>query len=300
MNKNPFKFGSIVDGPYFTNRTVEIARVNSILNSSNHLIIISPRRFGKSSLIFKVISSLNRPVIALDLQLITSVEDFAAQLLKRVYRVYPFEKIRQFVKHFRIIPAISLNPVTSDVDIAFQPASSQIPMLEDVLNLVEQLSTEKKKAIVVFDEFQEVQQIDGNLSRQLRSIMQHHKNINYVFLGSQESLIRNIFEKKNASFYHFGMLLPLGKIPWHDFSDYLINGLQLVGTENKEIAESILKFTNCHPYYTQQLAFMVWEILYQPDPPMDSVEQAILSLISIHDMDYERIWNAFNKTDKSY
>ncbi|MEI8049709.1 MAG: ATP-binding protein [Bacteroidota bacterium] len=298
MNKNPFKFGSIVDEPYFTNRTSEIARVNSILNSSNHLIIISPRRFGKSSLIFKVISGLNRPVIALDLQLITSVEDFAAQLLKRVYRVYPFEKIRQFVKHFRIIPAISLNPVTNEVDIAFQPNSSQIPILEDVLNLIEKLSDEKKKAIVVFDEFQEVQQIGANLSRQLRSIMQHHKNINYVFLGSQESLIRNIFEKKNSSFYHFGMLLPLGKIPWHDFSTYLINGLPEIGTINKEIAESILNFTDCHPYYTQQLAFMVWEIMHQQDPPPDSVEQAILSLISIHDMDYERIWNAFNKTDK--
>jgi uncharacterized protein len=129
---NPFKFGSIVDEPFFTNRTREMVQVRSIINSSNHLIIISPRRFGKSSLIFKVISELDRPVIALDLQLITSIEDFASQLLKRVYRAYPFEKIRQFVKHFRIIPSISINPVTNDVDIAFQPTSSQMPLLEDV------------------------------------------------------------------------------------------------------------------------------------------------------------------------
>ena len=81
--------------------------------------------------------------------------------------MYPFEKIRQFVKHFRIIPALTLNPVTNEVDIAFQPVSSQIPLLEDVLNLIEKLSSEKKKAIVVFDEFQEVEHLDVNLSRQL-------------------------------------------------------------------------------------------------------------------------------------
>ncbi len=61
---------------------------------------------------------------SVDLQLITGIEDFATQLLKRVYRVYPFEKIRQFVQHFRIIPTVSVNPVSSEVDIAFQPASS--------------------------------------------------------------------------------------------------------------------------------------------------------------------------------
>jgi AAA+ ATPase superfamily predicted ATPase len=298
VKKNPFKFGSIVDEPYFTNRIREITQVKSILSSSNHLIIISPRRFGKSSLISKVVAQLNRPVITLDLQLITSIEDFAAQLLKRVYRVYPFEKIRQFVKHFRIIPTISVNPVNNEVDIAFRPASSQMPLLEDVLNLVEKLSSEKKKAIVVFDEFQEVQHIDVNLTRQLRSVMQYHKNINYVFLGSQESLIRNIFEKKNSSFYHFGMLLQLDKIPRIDFESYLLNGLKDMGDKNAEITEAILDFTDCHPYYTQQLAFAVWEIRNQQEPVADYLEEAISALVRVHDMDYEQIWNSFNKTDK--
>ena len=298
MIKNPFKFGSIVEGPYFTNRTNEISRVKSIINSSNHLIIISPRRFGKSSLVFKVIAQLNRPAITLDLQLITSVEDFANQLLKRVYRVYPFEKIRQFVQHFRIIPTISINPVNNEVDIAFQPSSSPMPVLEDVLNLIEKLSNDKKRAIVVFDEFQEVQQIDPNLTRQLRSIMQHHQYINYVFLGSQESLIRNIFEKKKSPFYHFGMLMLLGKIPRNDFEAYLAGGFSDLTGKNETITRAILDFSDCHPYYTQQLAFVVWEILSQNDPVTDPIEQAIDELVRIHDMDYERIWNAFNKTDK--
>jgi AAA+ ATPase superfamily predicted ATPase len=167
MQNNPFKFGSIVDDPYFINRNKEITRVKSVLNSSNHLILISPRRFGKSSLIYKVVGEINRPVIALDLQLITSVEDFAAQLLKRVYRLFPFEKVRQFVRKFRIIPTISINPVTNEVDISFHPESSNLPRLENILNLIEKLSAKRKKIIVVFDEFQEVHHIGKELPRQL-------------------------------------------------------------------------------------------------------------------------------------
>ena len=298
MRNNPFKFGSIVDDPYFINRKKEISKVKSVLNSSNHLIIISPRRFGKSSLIYKVVGQINRPVITLDLQLITSVEDFAAQLLKRIYRLFPFEKVRQFVRRFRIIPTISVNPVTNEVDITFHPESSNLPMLEDVLNLIEKLSSKRKKNIVVFDEFQEVHHIAKELPRQLRSIMQHHQLVNYVFLGSQESLIREIFEKKNSSFYHFGLLMPLGKIPEKDFKSYIQNGLKLVTKQGKKVANDIINFTGCHPYYTQQLSFLVWEVLLKQADISAPVDQAISEMIQIHDIDYERLWNSFNKTDK--
>ena len=87
--KNPFKFGSVVDSPYFINRQEEIEKVNSYMNSENHLIIISPRRFGKSSLVNKVMKEIERPFILLDMQLVTTAEDFAAQLLRRIYRLYP-------------------------------------------------------------------------------------------------------------------------------------------------------------------------------------------------------------------
>ena len=298
MQNNPFKFGSIVDDPYFINRNKEITMVKSVLNSSNHLILISPRRFGKSSLVYKVVGEINRPVIALDLQLITSVEDFAAQLLKRVYRLFPFEKVRQFVRKFRIIPTISINPVTNEVDISFHPESSNLPMLEDVLNLIEKLSAKRKKIIVVFDEFQEVHHIAKELPLQLRSIMQHHQLINYVFLGSQESLIREIFEKKKSSFYHFGLLMPLGKIPVKDFMSYIQDGLKQVVKKEGTIANKILSFTGCHPYYTQQLSFLVWEMLFQQPGITAPVDMAISEMTRIHDIDYERLWNSFNKTDK--
>ena len=157
---NPFKFGSVVDKPYFTNRVEELQQIKNLLQSKNHLILISPRRYGKTSLILKVVKTQERSYIFLDFQLVTDVADFATRLLKRLYRIYPVERIKQFIKNFRI---------------------------------------------------------GKGLDRQLRAIIQHHKNVNYAFLGSMESMMRDIFEKKNSAFYHFGQLITLDKIPYDDF-----------------------------------------------------------------------------------
>lgn len=70
---NPFKFGTIVDGEYFTDRVAEQEKVREILASENHLILISPRRFGKTSLVQKVTKGLSRPVFQLNLQLVTAL-----------------------------------------------------------------------------------------------------------------------------------------------------------------------------------------------------------------------------------
>ena len=296
---NPFKFGTIVEEPYFTNRVKEIDEVNSVLKSQNHLIIISPRRYGKTSLINKVLKTSGRPFLILDLQIITSPEDFAAQLLKRLYRIFPAQRIRDMIKNFRILPVITLNPLTNEIDVAFRtPSASAGNALEDVIDLIEKLSS-KKKSVIVFDEFQEINRIGKNLDRLLRSVMQHHKSVNYVFLGSQESLIREIFEKKKSPFYHFGHLLPLDKIPEDEFRNYLHKNFTRVMGKNKEkIADTILKITHCHPYYTQQLAFNVWELLNKNENISKPVETAVDGIIKHHDIDYERLWNTMTNTEK--
>lgn len=298
MNKNPFKFGTVVKDAFFTNRVKETARINEILQSENHLILIAPRRYGKTSLVSKVIDELDRPVISLDLQLITSVYDLANQLLKRIYREYPAERVKQYVKHFRIAPSISVNPHTDSVDVSFNTQDDWQPIIEDVLNILEELSRKKSRLVVVFDEFQEIGNIDKNLYSQLRSIMQYHQHINYLFLGSQESLIRDIFEKKNSPFYHFGLLMTLNKISAGDFSIYLEERFQSITKHYGRIAQAILEITTCHPYYTQQLAWAVWEKVRQGDDDEFVVEAAVTELIYSHDNDYERIWAGFNRTDR--
>ena len=110
------------------------------------------------------------------------------------------------------------------------------------------------RIIVVLDEFQEILDLDPRLDKKLRAIMQNQKNINYILLGSQESMMTDIFEKKKSPFYHFGELMRLGKLPRENFHKYLSERLKECFPNNSnEIADHILDYTFCHPYYSQQL-----------------------------------------------
>ncbi|MBE0647599.1 MAG: ATP-binding protein [Bacteroidales bacterium] len=297
MQENPFKFGQVVDGPYFITRKEEIKQVTALLNSANNLVMISPRRYGKTSLIEHVVNNLNRPYIKVDLQLVTSPEDLAAQIIKRLSRLFPLEKIKQALNSFQIVPEINLNPLNNEIDLSFDPASSPKPIIEDAINLIEQLSTPQKRMIAVFDEFQEIRRIEKDLDRQLHALMQHHQQVNYVFLGSQESLIRDIFENKKSPFFQFGQLMPLQKIPTLDFFDFLSDRFKPITPEYNRIATSILEISRCHSYYAQQLAFFVYEQLRDPQQPADPVSETVSELIRIHDMHYERLWKTLNTTD---
>lgn len=297
MEANPFKFGTVVDGPYFTDREEEIAKISSYIKGENHLILISPRRFGKTSLIRKVVNESGRKYVFLDMQIVLSAADFASQLLKRVYRIYPVQKLKNFIKSFRLIPVVNLNPVTGEAEIAFKPGSKELTPLEDVLNLIEKLATDKRKIIIILDEFQDIFRIDAGLDRFLRSVMQNHRHINYVFMGSGESMIREIFEKKGSPFYCFGSLMVLGKIPKEKFSKFLKEKFRRITDQGNELAGEILSITDSHPYYTQQLAFTIWEQLARTSFTHKTVETAANEIVQSHDNDYERLWNTLNRTD---
>lgn len=200
--ENPFKFGTIVEADYFTDRVNEVAYIEQFIKSANHLVMISPRRYGKSSLVAKAVKESGRKSITLNLQSVTSVSDLSAKLLREFFKVHPMERIWHLIAHFRIVPIVSTNPVTGAMDVSFQSGAQEVVLLEDVLNLLERAHSEKDRLIVVLDEFQEIKDISSGLDRQLRSIMQEQKHINYILLGSQESMMTDIFENKKSPFYH--------------------------------------------------------------------------------------------------
>ncbi|MCH8569516.1 MAG: ATP-binding protein [Balneolales bacterium] len=302
---NPFKFGTVVDGEYFTNRTREIAEYSSIINGQNHLVLIGPRRFGKTSLIRKITAGGKRPVVHLDAYMITSPADLAAQLVSRLFRLFPLQRIKEFLKSFTIVPTITINPVSGETEISFGTRTrgeDGLHSVEDAFNLVEKLSKPSAKLIVVIDEFQEILKLDKQLDRHIRSVIQHHKNVNYVFTGSQESMMRDMFEDKKSPFYHFGVVRHIERIPREDFSTFLSERFDKVSDKGTEISEGILYVTDCHPYYTQQLAWQTWEEMSRSaeysDNPEVSVGQAVEKLVRMHDFDYDRMWSNFNTTDR--
>ena len=261
--------------------------------------MISPRRFGKSSLVAKAVKESGRKSITLNLQSVTSVSDLSAKLLREFFKVHPMERIRHLIAHFRIVPMISTNPVTGAMDVSFQSGAPEEVLLEDVLNLLERAHSEKDRLIVVLDEFQEIKDISSGLDRQLRSIMQEQKHINYILLGSQESMMTDIFENKKSPFYHFGELMRLGKLPRQDFYDYLVERLSAVFPEScKVLADRILNFTECHPYYSQQLAANVWQIGVLQPKSVDVLQAAVDHIVVSHALDYERLWMGFKRTNR--
>ena len=297
--ENPFKFGTIVEAGYFTDRVNEVAYIEQFIKSANHLVMISPRRFGKSSLVAKAVKESGRKSITLNLQSVTSVSDLSAKLLREFFKVHPMERIRHLIAHFRIVPMISTNPVTGAMDVSFQSGAPEEVLLEDVLNLLERAHSEKDRLIVVLDEFQEIKDISSGLDRQLRSIMQEQKHINYILLGSQESMMTDIFENKKSPFYHFGELMRLGKLPRQDFYDYLVERLSVVFPEScRVLADRILNFTECHPYYSQQLAANVWQIGVLQPKSEDVLQTAVDHIVVSHALDYERIWMGFKRTNR--
>lgn len=290
---NPFEFGTIVDGTYFTDRCEELNRVKEVLNSENHLILISPRRYGKSSLVAKALTEMQREHITLNMQSITSVENLAVRLLEAFFKNHSWQRIRHHLASFRITPSITTNPLSEAVTVSFGVSADKSEVaLEDALTLIDNVAEPDNKIIIVLDEFQEITTLSKGLDKRLRAIMQAQHNINYVLLGSQESMMTQIFEQKKSPFYHFGQLMRLNKIPYNEFHSYLSERL------NDQLASEILNFTNCHPYYTQQLAFQVWNLVHYEHIETSVTERAVNRLVTMHDLDFERIWVNFNQSDR--
>lgn len=297
--ENPFKFGSVVEERFFTDRVDEVKYISQFIESSNHLIVISPRRFGKSSVVLRAVKSSNRPYIMLNLQNVTSVTMLAARLLKEIYNINPVQRIRDQIVNFRIIPTITQNPVSGLFDVEFHPSANANAVLEDVMELADRLYSDEKRLVIVLDEFQEIIDIESKLDRKLRSIMQMQKHINYIMLGSQESMMSDIFEKKKSPFYHFGEMMRLSKIPRGDFEEYIATRMkQCLPGSYQRVTSEILDFTDCHPYYTQQLASMVWQNAMLQSATDDIVKLSIDHIVETHDLDYERLWLNFRRMEK--
>lgn len=295
---NPFKFGTLVDEPYFTDRTEELARIGQFLKSENHLVLISPRRYGKSSLVRKAVRQSGRPYVWVNMQQVLSREDFAAKLLKSIFKQFKMEKVKHFLRNFRVLPSISVNPMTDEMSVTFQPLIDSNAVFEDSMALLGKVSSTEHRLIVVFDEFQDVLEIDKHIDKELRAIMQEQTGINYILLGSQESMMSDIFERPKSPFYHFGMLMRLSKIPQNDFFHYLSDRLAPVTNNAESLSKEILSFTDNHPYYTQQLASTIWDLIALGKGEDNIIEESIKDIVQTHDLDYERLWLTFNKTDQ--
>lgn len=170
MKENPFRYGQIVTGEYFTDRENEIKEISEEIISGQSIILISPRRYGKTSVVINAVNKLKLPWIKIDMQLITDELDLSNNLIRKVLSLSKFEKIKNYLKKLRIQPAVQYDPATEEISVVFNPGEKNIKIyLEDALELSQKVATNiSKRIIVIFDEFQEVRRISKDLEKKMR------------------------------------------------------------------------------------------------------------------------------------
>lgn len=297
---NPFKFGVIVDGEYFTDREKEIKELASDIESGQPVIIIGPRRYGKSSLVNKALEQISMECIRIDMELISDETDFINTYVKKALSLNPFEKIKHYLKYFSIQPSFQINPVSGEVNVTFgADIRNKSMMLIESLELPEKIAKHNKKRIVaIFDEFQDVRRVSPGLEKKMRGVFQTHKNVSYVFIGSKESVVRDIFMGRKNPFYKFGRQKVLNKIPEKEFRDFIISRFKTAAIDISNIVDDIMLYTQYHPHYTQQLCHEIFILADKNKVAKGIIQQAIEQIVNDHSADYGKLWNKLNNTER--
>lgn len=269
MGNKPFTFGVATSGDNFTDRKKETERLLLNFRHGINTILISPRRWGKTSLVQKVChlaQSDKLKVVYLDIFSCRSDKDFyeafASAVLKQTSSKLDewVENIKLFLS--RITPKISIgtDPMT-DFSISFEinPKSNDV---DDILQLPEKIAQKKGYNIVVcIDEFQQIAEFKDSkvFQKRLRSVWQLQKSASYCLFGSKKHLMNELFEKKSYPFYKFGDAIYLSKIGTQDWIEYICRRFEATGKHiSKELAEKICLIVDNHSSYVQQLAWLVW------------------------------------------
>ncbi|HVK97930.1 MAG TPA: ATP-binding protein, partial [Flavisolibacter sp.] len=267
----PFSYGKIVGHPEFTDREQEIKWLEQQVISKTNCMIISPRRWGKSSLVQTASEKMKRHhkkkiFCFIDLYNVRSEKEFYEVFSKEILRATSgtIEEIIRNAKEIfkQVIPKISFRPDPAmDFEIGFNwDEVKKNP--SEILNLPEVIGKAKNKDIIIcLDEFQNISFFDAPLAfqKKLRAHWQKHKNTVYCLYGSKKHLLTDFFTSPSMPFYRFGEILFLQKIPESYWISFITDRFQSTGKKiTKEQAARIAALMVNHPYFVQQLAQSVW------------------------------------------
>ena len=265
--ETPFIFGKIATNKNFTDREKETANLVQNFMSLINTIIISPRRWGKSSLVNKaaklaMAQESNLRICHIDLFNVRSEEHFYSLLAQKVIAATSTKW--EEAKH---------NP-------------------DEVLDLAEKIAKKKGlKIVICVDEFQNITEFSDPdyFQKKLRSHWQLHQNVAYCLYGSKRHMMMEVFTNSSKPFYKFGNLMFLNKIETPCLVEFFKSRFADTGKSiDNEASHLIAKLVDNHPYYAQQLAQLSWlrtknvctvDIVYEAHTAL--VEQLSLLFVTI-------------------
>jgi len=269
--KTPFVFGKLALFSNFTDRENDLERLINNFESGVNTMLITPRRWGKSSLVKKaadIVESKNEKVK------VCFVDVFDVRSEQQLYHILAEEVIKttstkideigSFVQKFmkKLLPKISYSPDNmQEVSLGFDWNNFDRNASE-VLDLAENIAKEKDiNLIICFDEFQNIAGFENPLALQkkLRSHWQKHQNVTYCLYGSKRHMMMDIFTSASMPFYKFGDIMFLEKIAEDKWVTFLQEKFAETRKKiNEQEARLIAQLVENHPYYVQQLAQLSW------------------------------------------
>jgi uncharacterized protein len=268
--ENPFRYGAVARGPYFTDRGRELGTLLPDLRGGQDVVVVSPRRYGKTSLVERAIETLRAEgtlVAYLDLLGAPTKEELADDLAQAFYDglVSPVEhaldRVRNFFSHLRIAPRITLGEDGKPQFefLGYERGDDLNALIEGLLALPGRVAVDGRKVVVVFDEFQEIVSIDEGLPGQIRSAFQRQPAVAHVYLGSKRHLMEPLFMNRAAPLYRSAKPLQLGPIEADAFLGFLRQRFGAGGVKvDEEPLRQLLSLTGGRPYETQELCSFAW------------------------------------------
>lgn len=265
---NPFPIKGYISGSYFCDRENEIRILSSNIRNGIDTTLISPRRMGKTGLIFRLFDALESQrqfhYIYADIFPTRNIADFIKVVSESVLQKYP-EKTKigkqffSFIKGLR--PLISYDPLTGQpqLQINYQTTQEKEQTLKGLFTFLEGLN---KKIVVAIDEFQQINDYpEKNVEALLRTYTQNLKNIRFIFCGSKKGIMLQIFSNAKRPFYGSTQFMTLDKIDRDKYAVFITEMFKKSKTSlSADAIEMIMDWTQGYTFYTQSLCNLLYSM----------------------------------------
>ena len=302
--RNPFEYGGVVEGDAFCNRTTERVDLARAIRNHEKLFVFSERRFGKTSLVQAVLAGRSKrsTVCAyVDLWPTDNEATFVAALAKSITHSMSSSvgKLLETGKRLfsNLAPSVTIDEEGKpEMNFGFSKHTGLAPALDEVLETPAKIAAKHdRNVVIVFDEFQQVLEYGNDrVEKKLRSVIQNHRKVAYLFLGSRKHLIQKMFMDRSRPLYRAGGHYPLGPIAEEHWVPFI--GERFAAARKKisrELMHSICEQTQGHPFYTQHLCHAIWE-LCEPRAAVTEqmVKEALQLLLQRESYAYSTLWES--------
>lgn len=260
MERKSFVYGVPVSGYNFTGREEETRRLLADFQGGINVILMSPRRLGKTSLVKHTLQQVDREHV-----MVVYVDIFGCKSEYEIYNKLASAILQQTASQRQLWLEEAKDFISPDPYSEYSVSLGITPKThtpEEILSLPEKIAEKKgKRLLVCIDEFQQVGELpdSAQIQAKMRGVWQHQQRVSYCLFGSKHHLMGSIFLNKSMPFYQFGDLIALKKINVDDWADYIcqhfVDGHRTI---NKEQAARIATLVDCYSAYVQQLAWIIF------------------------------------------